>query len=157
MAINRIPAAAYLAATRSPIQWVPGALSLGVRRPGHEADHLSPSGAEAKEYVELYLYSPSTLLWRVAHLKRSTGTNLPLHTFTLKDCRSNVCKLENDWHLSSLLIIKFQILILQQCSSWFERAPEQSTVMFKISTIEIVIYRHEKAIIGRIIMLNFTL
>jgi len=24
---------------RSPIQWVPGVLSLGVKRPGREADH----------------------------------------------------------------------------------------------------------------------
>jgi len=36
-----------------PIQWVPGALSLGVKRPDREADHLSPSSAEVKEGVEL--------------------------------------------------------------------------------------------------------
>jgi hypothetical protein len=30
------------------IQWVPGALSLGVRRPGREADHSSPSSAGVK-------------------------------------------------------------------------------------------------------------
>jgi hypothetical protein len=28
------------------IRWVPGAISLGVKRPGHEADHSSPSSAE---------------------------------------------------------------------------------------------------------------
>jgi hypothetical protein len=28
-----------LGPTHSPIQWVPGALSPGVKRPGHEADH----------------------------------------------------------------------------------------------------------------------
>jgi hypothetical protein len=34
-----------------PIQWVPGALSLGVKRPGREIDHSPPSsaGAEIKE------------------------------------------------------------------------------------------------------------
>jgi hypothetical protein len=32
-----------------PTQWVPGALSLGVKRPGCEADHLPPSSAEVKE------------------------------------------------------------------------------------------------------------
>jgi hypothetical protein len=32
-----------------PIQWVPGALSLGVKRQGREADHSSPSSAEVKE------------------------------------------------------------------------------------------------------------
>jgi hypothetical protein len=35
--------------TQPPIQWVPGALSLGVKRPGREADHSSPSNAEVKE------------------------------------------------------------------------------------------------------------
>jgi hypothetical protein len=32
-------------------------LSLGVNRPGHEADHSPPSSAEVKECVELYLRS----------------------------------------------------------------------------------------------------
>jgi hypothetical protein len=43
--------------TQPPIQWVPGALSLGVKRPGREADHSPPSSAEVKEWVELYLHS----------------------------------------------------------------------------------------------------
>jgi hypothetical protein len=37
-----------LGPTQPPIQWVPGALSLGVKRPGREADHSSPSSAEVK-------------------------------------------------------------------------------------------------------------
>jgi hypothetical protein len=32
--------------TQPPIQWVPGFLSLGVKRPGREADHSPPSSAE---------------------------------------------------------------------------------------------------------------
>jgi hypothetical protein len=32
-----------------PIQWVRGALSLGVRRPGREADRSPPSSAEIKD------------------------------------------------------------------------------------------------------------
>jgi hypothetical protein len=31
------------------IQWVPGALSLGIKRPWREADHSTPSSAEVKE------------------------------------------------------------------------------------------------------------
>jgi hypothetical protein len=31
--------------TQPPIQWVPGALSLGVKWPGREADHPPPSSA----------------------------------------------------------------------------------------------------------------
>jgi Ni,Fe-hydrogenase I cytochrome b subunit len=35
--------------TQPPIQWVPGALSLGVKQLGSEADHSPPSTAEVKE------------------------------------------------------------------------------------------------------------
>jgi hypothetical protein len=38
-----------LGPTQPPIQWVPGALSLGVKRPGREANHSPPSDAEVKE------------------------------------------------------------------------------------------------------------
>jgi hypothetical protein len=38
-----------LGPTQPPLKWVPGALSLGVKRPGLEADHSSPSSAEVKE------------------------------------------------------------------------------------------------------------
>jgi hypothetical protein len=51
--------------------WVPEALSLGIKRPGREADHSSPSSAEVKEWVELYLHSPNTPSWRGAQLKHS--------------------------------------------------------------------------------------
>jgi hypothetical protein len=49
---------------------------VGVKRTGREADHLPPSSVEVKEFVELYLHSPNTPLWRGARL--STGTTLPL-------------------------------------------------------------------------------
>jgi hypothetical protein len=51
------------------IQWVPGALSLGVKLPEREADNSPPSSAEVKEVVELYLHSPSTPLWCGAQLQ----------------------------------------------------------------------------------------
>jgi hypothetical protein len=38
-----------------------GALSLGVKRPGREADHSSRSSAEVKECVGLYFHSPIRL------------------------------------------------------------------------------------------------
>jgi hypothetical protein len=34
--------------TQPPIQWIPGALSLGVKRPVRQADHSPPSSAEVK-------------------------------------------------------------------------------------------------------------
>jgi len=43
---------------QSPMQWVPGALSPGVKR---KADHSPPSSTEVKECVELYLHSPVCL------------------------------------------------------------------------------------------------
>jgi hypothetical protein len=59
-----------LGPTQPPIQWVPGALSLGVKRPRREADHSSPSSAEVKEWVEQYLHSPNRPSWRCAQLKK---------------------------------------------------------------------------------------
>jgi hypothetical protein len=38
-----------LGPTQPPIQWVPGALSLGVKWQECEADHSPPSKAEVKE------------------------------------------------------------------------------------------------------------
>jgi len=38
-----------LGPTQPPIQWEPGALCLGVKQLGREADHLPPSSAEIKE------------------------------------------------------------------------------------------------------------
>jgi hypothetical protein len=38
-----------LGPTQLPIQWVPGALSAGVKRPGSEADHSPPASAEVKK------------------------------------------------------------------------------------------------------------
>jgi hypothetical protein len=46
-----------LGPTQSPIQWVPGALSLGVKRPGREAGHSPPSSAEAMN-VWSYISTP---------------------------------------------------------------------------------------------------
>jgi len=37
-----------LGPTQPPIQWVTGALSLGVKRPGRKADHSLPSSTEVK-------------------------------------------------------------------------------------------------------------
>jgi hypothetical protein len=44
--------------TQPPIQWVPEALSLGVKRPGREADHSPPSSAEVKNVWRYTSTSP---------------------------------------------------------------------------------------------------
>jgi hypothetical protein len=48
-------------ATQPPIQWVPGALSLGVKRPGREADHSPPSCAEVKKAWSYTFTTPTRL------------------------------------------------------------------------------------------------
>jgi hypothetical protein len=37
-----------LGPTQSPMQWVPGAVSLDVKRPRRDADNVPPSSAETK-------------------------------------------------------------------------------------------------------------
>jgi len=56
------------ACPQPPVQWEAGALSLGVKRLGREADHSFQFCAEVKEGVELYPHSPNTPSWRVAQL-----------------------------------------------------------------------------------------
>jgi hypothetical protein len=71
-----------LGPTQPPIQWVPGSLSLGVKRPGREADHSPPSSADVKDWVELHIHSPNTPSWRGAQLKhRDKFTFYLLHSF----------------------------------------------------------------------------
>jgi hypothetical protein len=58
-----------LGPTQPPIQWVPVALFLGVKRSERVADHSPPSSAEVKGWVELYLHSNNTPSWHGAQLK----------------------------------------------------------------------------------------
>jgi hypothetical protein len=65
-----------LGLTQPPIQWVPGALSLGVKRPGHEADthlHLVQRSKNERSYSSTLQYA--FMAW--CSVKKSTGTSLP--------------------------------------------------------------------------------
>jgi hypothetical protein len=81
-----------LGPTQPPIQWEPGALSLGVKRPGREADHSPTSSAEVKELVELYLHSPITPSWRGAQLKHRDNFTFTF-TFTGVVTKNFTCQL----------------------------------------------------------------
>jgi hypothetical protein len=48
-----------------PIQWLQGALSVGVKRPGCEADHSPPSSAEVRNTWSIHQL-PHTPSWRTA-------------------------------------------------------------------------------------------
>jgi hypothetical protein len=77
-----------LGSTRPPIQWVPGALSLGIKRPRSEADHSAPSSAEVEEREELYLHSPYTPSWRGAQLNHRDNCTVLSYYYQLfrKEC-----------------------------------------------------------------------
>jgi hypothetical protein len=69
--------------TQPPVQWVSGALSLGIKWPWREADHSPPPSAEVKECVELHLCSSNTPLWHGDHLIAQRQL-LPLPSVMLK-------------------------------------------------------------------------
>jgi hypothetical protein len=47
-----------LGSAQPPIQWLPGALSPGVKRPGREGDHSLPPSAEVKK---MWIYTSAPL------------------------------------------------------------------------------------------------
>jgi hypothetical protein len=66
-----------LGPTQPPIQWVPGAVSLGVKRPGRESDHSPPSSAEVK------IVGSSFMAWY--SVKAQGQLYLPVPSSTLVD------------------------------------------------------------------------
>jgi hypothetical protein len=66
-----------LGPTQPPIQWVSGALFLGVKRPGREADHSTPSSADVKNAWS-YTSTPQYAFMALCSVKKSTGTTSPL-------------------------------------------------------------------------------
>jgi hypothetical protein len=70
-----------LGPTQPPIQWVPGALSMGVKRPDREADHSPPSSAESRN-VWSYTSTPQYIFMAwclVKHKDNFTFTFIILH------------------------------------------------------------------------------
>jgi len=81
----------YAVPTQPPMQWELGALFLGVKRQGREADRSPPSSAEVKECVGVYLHSANTPSWHGAQLeKHRDNFTLPLPLRRLNETRSSV-------------------------------------------------------------------
>jgi hypothetical protein len=64
----------------TPIEWVPEALSQGVKRPGREANHTSPFSSELKNIGGIHPL-PHTSSWHSAQLiKHRDNFTFCLHT-----------------------------------------------------------------------------
>jgi hypothetical protein len=72
-----------LGPTQPSIQWVPGALSRGVKRPGREANHSHPTSAEIKN--DVCLINHNTTVPRQEQ-------NSELEAAQLGVCRSTQCR-----------------------------------------------------------------
>jgi hypothetical protein len=64
---------------QTPIQWVPGALSLGEKRLGCEADHSPPSSAEVKNAWSYTSTQYAFMVWCL--VKKKAWTSLLCFTF----------------------------------------------------------------------------
>jgi hypothetical protein len=75
--------------TQPPIQWVPEALSLGIKWPGHEADHSSPSSTEDKNAWSYISTPPICLHGVVLSLKKKHRNNFTFTFITRPYRKSN--------------------------------------------------------------------
>jgi hypothetical protein len=74
---------------------------LGVKRPGREADHSPPSGAEVKECVELYIHSPDTPSLRSSQLKHRDNFTFYLYILLYLECNVKEVSLFLNKHSAS--------------------------------------------------------
>jgi hypothetical protein len=82
-----------------PASYTMGAGSFqGVRRPGSGVDHPSPSSAEVKERVKLYIYLPSGSSWHVI----GWTVPLPLPLFLIES--SLVLSVTGGYHSELILV-----------------------------------------------------
>jgi hypothetical protein len=72
-----------LGPTQPPLQWIPGALSLGVKRPGREADHSPPSSFEVNDAWS-YTSTPQYVFMALCLVKHKDN-----FTFTLPSHRQS--------------------------------------------------------------------
>jgi hypothetical protein len=96
-----------LGSTQPPIQWLPAALSLGVKLPGREARHSPPSKCRGQRMHGTKPPLPQYVFVAWCSVK-STGTTLPF-TFTCLDIR--ICAFPFSGRRNGVLCRVFQIKI----------------------------------------------
>jgi hypothetical protein len=74
-----------LGPTQPPIQWVPGALSLGVKRQDREADHSHPSSAEVKNAWS-HIFTPQYVFMAWCLLKHRDNFTFTLFHIVCQPC-----------------------------------------------------------------------
>jgi hypothetical protein len=83
-----------LRTTQSPIQWVPGALSLGVKQPEREADHSPQSDVQVKNvwsYTSTLQYVFMAWLKHITFICEQLGKPFKSDTDTYLSATNIVC------------------------------------------------------------------
>jgi hypothetical protein len=107
--------------TQLPVQWVPGAVSLGVKQPGHEANHWPQSTAGVKSAWS-YTSTPHTLL--------STETSLFFTiwcyiTYTVE--KELLSKQRNELHQFFVLFLSFKDSFTAGWVTWHQMKYDRVT------------------------------
>jgi hypothetical protein len=122
-----------LGPTQPLIQWLPGYLSLGVKRPGREADHSHPCSAEVKNPWRNTSIPPICFIaWCSG--KNSTGATLPL-PFTLPSNAFYVFDVLN----CSLVLFLIHVTSFPDWSPWICRAFIELTPWSRIILEKLII------------------
>jgi hypothetical protein len=100
-----------------PIQWVPGALSLGVNRPGREANNSPPSSAEVNN---AWSYTSTPPMSTLSFYKRGIET---VERMTL---RSNECVLGGKMKRVDMETMHV-VFIVRDCVSLADMSSTHST------------------------------
>jgi hypothetical protein len=113
-----------LGRSQPPIQWTPGALSLGVKRPRSWSWPLTSIQHRGQECVELYLHSPNTSPWRGAQLKHRD--NFTFFTFYTEAAQSSETTVTSSPHSATSQKTPYESYSQWRCLVRFHKIRETS-------------------------------
>jgi hypothetical protein len=94
-----------LGPTQPHVQWVPGALSLGVKRPGHEADRSPPSSDEAKNAWSYTPPLPQYVFMRWCLIKHRDALRTPSYRLGESWCSNHGSRRHSYWHCQRFCLL----------------------------------------------------